>query len=140
MMKKRSVCIIILLTAISLFAVNTNAALIDNGNGTITDTDRGIMWLQDANYAKGIVSEDGSTDYFFASSWAAQLNFAGYDDWRLPSGLNSDGSGPCSAFSCKDSEMGHLYYIELQNPKYGPIENTAPFISLINKILTISSY
>jgi hypothetical protein len=39
--------------------------------------------------------------------------YAGANDWRLWSALNSDGSGPCgSIFDCTDSELGHLFYIE----------------------------
>ena len=47
-MKKKILLILMLLLS---FTVNANAALIDNGDGTITDTDRGLMWLQNANLA-----------------------------------------------------------------------------------------
>ena len=40
------------------------------------------------------------------------LVFGGYSDWRLPSSLNADGSGPCTAGSnCTGSEMGHMFYM-----------------------------
>lgn len=49
---------------------------IDNGDGTITDTSTGLMWL----------AEDSSSpmDWQEALSWCEDLEFAGYDDWRLP--------------------------------------------------------
>lgn len=31
--------------------VPVNEAMIDNGDGTITESDTNLMWLQDANYA-----------------------------------------------------------------------------------------
>jgi len=36
-----------------------------------------------------------------------------WNDWRLPSSLNQDGSGPCEGYNCTDSEFGHLFYVEL---------------------------
>jgi hypothetical protein len=130
MKKTRSVSIIFFV-AIFLFAVNTNAALVDNHDGTITDTDRGLMWLQDANYANTSLSEltsDGTMSWSTALWWADTLVFAGHDDWRLPSALNTNGSGPCVG-TCPGSEMGHLYYTELGN-SYGTLENTGLFYNL----------
>jgi hypothetical protein len=68
------------------------AGLIDKGGGLIYDTDLDITWLQNANYA-------GTTMYWDeASQWAQDLVYQGYNDWRLPSALNQDGSGPDSTF------------------------------------------
>ena len=93
-----------------------NAALVDNGDGTITDTDRNLMWLQDANYAMTSgYDDDGMMTLSAAMTWADTLFFAGHSDWRLPSSLNSDGSGPCAGWNCTDSELGHVYYTELGN-------------------------
>lgn len=50
--------------------------LIDNGDGTITDTATGLMWMQDDSGA-GMDWED-------ALSYAENLDAAGYDDWLLP--------------------------------------------------------
>jgi hypothetical protein len=45
-----------------------------------------------------------------ANAWAAGLSYGGYEDWRLPTALNQDGSGPCLEFNCSGSEMGHMFY------------------------------
>jgi hypothetical protein len=53
-------------------------------------------------------------------AWAEALTveFGGtaYDNWGLPTAYNQDGTGPCTGQNCTDSPMGHLYYIELDNP------------------------
>jgi hypothetical protein len=48
----------------------------DNGNGTITDSATGLMWMQNDN-GSAILWED-------ALSYAENFSFAGYSDWRLP--------------------------------------------------------
>lgn len=67
-------------------------------------------------------------------SWAQNLVYGGYDDWRLPSAFNRDGSGPCWAYSgephCTGSEFGHLYYSELGNSR--GVGNSGPFINMQN--------
>lgn len=96
-----------------------SAALIDRGNGMIYDTDLDITWLQNANMGAGSSYDDGfsTTDGLMiwqnAVAWAANLVYGGYDDWRLPTALNQDNSGPCSGYNCTGSEMGHLFYSEL---------------------------
>lgn len=115
----------IVIVLVFALTVHSHADLIDNHDGTITDTDTGLMWLQDANYAKTSgYDNDGLMNWFEARMWADNLIYAGYDDWRLPSALNSDGSGPCHLDDCADSEMGHLYYTELGNVANGPLNTS----------------
>jgi hypothetical protein len=75
---------------ISLFLnIPAKAILKDNGNGTITDTESELMWLQDAG-ALGrsswpnafIVVEDFNE---FSEKYNPQNYTANYSDWRLPS-------------------------------------------------------
>ena len=54
-----------------------NADLIDNGNGTITDTDTGLMWYQDANFYP-------QTYLPVITETVGNLVYASHDDWRLP--------------------------------------------------------
>ena len=62
-------------------------------------------------------------------TWADNLNFANYDDWRLPSAMNSDNTGPCSGYNCSESEMGYMYYTELGNLAHDSNTNDGPFIN-----------
>lgn len=61
----------------------------DNGDGTVTDNNTGLMWQQTPNYNR--------MDYYDALDYVDTLNTGDYDDWRLPtikelySILNSDG-------------------------------------------------
>jgi len=48
----------------------------DNGDGTITDLNTGLMWIQDPGQ---------KTTYYEAIQKLETYTFAGYDDWRLPS-------------------------------------------------------
>lgn len=48
----------------------------DNGDGTVTDANTGLMWQQ---------GEAGSTmNWEGALTYCETLSFAGYSDWRLP--------------------------------------------------------
>jgi hypothetical protein len=48
----------------------------DNGNGTVTDLNTGLMWQKTPDFVKRALSE--------AESYADSLSLAGYNDWRLP--------------------------------------------------------
>ena len=90
------------------------AALNDRGGGLIYDDVLDITWLADANYAQtSNYDSDGGMDFDEANTWAAGLSYGGYDDWRLPTALNQDGSGPCANINCTSSEMGHMFYNNL---------------------------
>ena len=58
---------------------------VDNGDGTISDTRSNLMWKKDDSF-----KEFGyGINWFEAQDYCEVLNekqFAGYDDWRLPSG------------------------------------------------------
>lgn len=49
---------------------------VDDGNGTVTDTDTGLIWQKET--APGIYSWEQALEY------CESLSLAGYDDWRLP--------------------------------------------------------
>lgn len=128
---------ILVLTILVSFTASASAALVDNGDGTITDTDTNLMWLQDANYAMTSgYDADGLMNWDTANNWANDLSYAGYNDWRLPEILDPDPSctGPNAdgphGYNCTGSEMGHLYHTELENPVGGPLVFTSPFINL----------
>jgi hypothetical protein len=80
--------------------------MVDNGDGTVTDTETGLMWMKNAN--------NGRMTWDEAMSWAQNLLLAGYDDWRLPSGLNRGDDQVCNSqpagVNCPDTEFGTLYF------------------------------
>ena len=114
------------------------ATLIDRGGGLIYDDVLNITWLQNANHANGKMNWDG------ANAWAANLSYydsvraATYDDWRLPTMLDT-GSQNCNfnvvGTDCgwnvqtRDavtgvvySEMAYMYYTNLGlKAPYAPI-------------------
>lgn len=111
-------------------SATADAALISRGtdslgNRLIYDNDLNITWYD--------FSEEGT--WLDAKNWAANLdvNFGGthYNDWRLPSALNPDGSGPTEGFNVTGSEMGHLYYTELGKVAKGSLGSTGPFENLL---------
>lgn len=90
----------------STLAGTAHAALINNGDGTLTDDVSGLMWLANANYAKTSgYDTDGLMTWAVADAWAKDLSYAGHDDWRLPT------TAPAlSGASQTGSEMGNLFY------------------------------
>ncbi len=130
--------ILMLSTILLLIGSTLYADLIDRGGGLIYDTDLNITWLQDANYAKTSgYDADGRMTWYNAKTWADNLVYHGYDDWRLPSTLQPDPNcsiqGQAShGYNCIDSEMGHLYYIELGN--------TGGLIPYMGQFFNLQSY
>lgn len=117
-----------------------NAELIDHGNGFIYDTDYDITWLADANYAMTSgYDADGMMSWSEAMAWADQLEYGGYDDWHLPTALDSAGNppvnGPSNAYGWDNIEMGNLFYNELGGEAYTSIhESTDPDLDLFLNI------
>ncbi len=129
----------------------STAALIDNGDGTITQirTDgTQLMWLQDANQAatSGYPGYETVSEYCHtpnpatcfpispqiglahagALTWASTLDFAGHTDWRMASALNPDGSGPVigSVGQGATGEMINLSFTEgIWRDAPGPFSN-----------------
>jgi hypothetical protein len=58
---------------------------VDNGDGTITDEATGLTWMQfDSGDFLAGENGDGGLTWEAALEWAESLEYAGYDDWRLP--------------------------------------------------------
>lgn len=100
---------------------------VDNGDGTITDQNTGLTWLQ-------MPSQDKYT-WRKAGKYAANLEFAGHNDWRLPSLKElisiedfSDGWPylDASIFNLGDGEVGkHMQYWSNNFYKAGTTHNGA---------------
>jgi hypothetical protein len=59
------------------------ARFIDNGDGTLTDRERGLMWMRNDSW----VETQKILTWHDSQNYARQKNaekFAGYDDWRIP--------------------------------------------------------
>lgn len=103
------------------------AALVDRGGGMLYDTVLNITWLQDANYAKTSgYDADGRMTWGSAKTWADNLVFGGYSDWRLPLYSAVLGAGlwslPPSYDGTTDigfnitsprSELAYMFYVNL---------------------------
>lgn len=129
--------IAVVLLLVSGLPIRMEAALVDLGGGLIYDDDRDVTWLQDANYAKTSgFHPTGEMSWDAATNWVSSLLYAGVGGWRLPSALNSDDSGPTiggihNPPVPNDSEMGHLYYIELGNEGFNSNPyNAGPFTNV----------
>ena len=79
------------------------SALVSRPGGMVYDSTLNITWLADWNQA-------GPMDWTTANDWANDLVYGGFDDWRLPTSLNADATGPCGGLDCSGSEMGHMFY------------------------------
>ncbi len=105
------------------------AALHDRGGGLIYDDVLNLTWLRDANYAKtqydnsgGAMGDaDGKMTWADANTWAANLSYGGYDDWRLPklnpsdTTCNDSFNGVYSGYNCTGGELSHLFAVDLGN-------------------------
>ena len=58
----------------------------DNGDGTVTDLNTGLMWSQSPDFnGDGAINSSDKMTFANALSSADSSTLAGYDDWRLPS-------------------------------------------------------
>jgi len=101
------------------------AALQDRGGGLLYDTVLNVTWLQDANYAKTSgYDADGRMNWSAANTWAANLVYGGYSDWRLaantPVGANWNYNFSYNGTSdvgynviSPHSELSYMYYVNL---------------------------
>jgi hypothetical protein len=77
------------------------------------DTDLNITWLRNANV-------NGPMTWADAVAWAAGYSIGAYADWRLPTTPLTTTGAACAGPNCTDSEMGHLWYVELGNTAVWP--------------------
>jgi hypothetical protein len=113
----KNVIIVLALALGLLFVDQSRAELYDRGNGLIYDDVLDITWLQNA-------LSGGNKNRDKAVEWAANLEYQGFDDWRLPSMSVSSGI-PTGAIDlpvyceyvteleCRDNELGYMYFYNL---------------------------
>jgi hypothetical protein len=104
---------------------SSHAALIDRGGGMIYDSDLNVTWVQNVGLAADTVFPfDGRMTWSDAMTWAANLDYGGHDDWRLPTvepvgasfdynfsnnGTTDVGYGNTSP----NSELAYMFYVNL---------------------------
>ncbi len=66
---------LILIMSLFVFSSAAFGELVDNSDGTVTDTKTGLMWQQ---------AEAGAMTWLAALAYCENLPLAGYNDWRLP--------------------------------------------------------
>ncbi|MFW0778569.1 MAG: DUF1566 domain-containing protein [Rickettsiales bacterium] len=111
------------LFASSTFMFSAQAALYDRGNGLIYDDVHNITWLQDANYAHTSGYKfGGNMSWDEALVWADQLEYAGYNQWRLPSTVLDP---PPAGHNRDSSELGNMYVNYLGNSYVSGLQNTS---------------
>ncbi|UCV07201.1 PEP-CTERM sorting domain-containing protein [Dechloromonas denitrificans] len=102
------------------------ASLVDRGGGMLFDDVLNVTWLQDANYAKTSgYDSDGAMTWNVAKSWAANLTYGGFSDWRLPTAKPVNGVSFNFQFTfggetdwssnilSPASELSYMYYVNL---------------------------
>jgi hypothetical protein len=122
--------------ALCLPVLQAQAALVDRGGGMLYDDGLKVTWLQDANYAKtsgycntagNCLDTVGRMTWTQATTWANNLVYGGYSDWRLasnspvdgtPSGwdntLSADGTTDVGYnITSPSSELSYMYYVNL---------------------------
>lgn len=130
--QKHVVTVLKMIATVVLTAATTlpaRAALHDRGAGLIYDDVLNVTWLQDANYAKSSGFDvDGWMDMDIAKSWAENLVYGAYDDWRLPTAMPVNGTtynyvswydGSTDFgynITSPNSELSYMFYVNLGNP------------------------
>lgn len=108
------------------------AALHAREGGMVYDDVFNITWLGDMNHAQTSgYSSNGQLDWTHATQWAADLNYGGYSDWRLPTLNTADttciGSGINGAgFNCSGGELSHLFVADLGGLAVSVPDDDAP--------------
>jgi hypothetical protein len=75
---------------------------IDNGDGTVTDSLTGLMWLQDATLY-------GKKTWQNAVDFCAALDACGYTDWRLPEEYEGGGAAELDTLGRVDGDPTKEY-------------------------------
>ncbi len=119
-----------LVTPVHAFLINRGTDTL--GNRLIYDDDFDITWY---DFTKAV--DTWANQIAWADTLSVDFGGDIFDDWRLPTALNQDSSGPFSGFhdpptTVITSEMAHLYYTELDIDDGGNLNNPDNFQNLIS--------
>ena len=76
----------------AFLTTSSSAELFDRGDGLIYDSDQDLTWTQDAGMFSGPLFDVFKNGVWVegATTWAENLEFGGFDDWRLPTTTQFD--------------------------------------------------
>jgi len=75
-MKRMINCVLCASVVLFLLCASARAGLVDNGDGTVSDTSTGLMWQK--------ATASGTYTWKQALAYCENLSLAGHHDWRLP--------------------------------------------------------
>lgn len=126
-----------------VFSAHAHAALqgrdvdknADNGFEAYYDTTLDITWLADAGYGEttGALPASGSW-WSWSQSWVQSFEYFGATQWRLPKVQSKISTGTDADFQVgfglgvSTSELGYMYYVNLQLKSGGPTVADTVFI------------
>jgi hypothetical protein len=120
------------------FSGAASALLVNRGANLVYDTVLDITWVRDASLCASLnncVNRDDSTvsggmTWDDANTWAANLVYEGFSDWRLPYSSVVAGAGPITSIylctgagdevACRNNEMGYMFYYNLDGTTGSP--------------------
>jgi hypothetical protein len=125
-----------LVLALILIVTQAKATLIPIDSEYIYDKELDITWIANGNLADTLGSFiNGRASWNDAVNWVDQLEYGGFDDWRLPifdlSEKNCTRYLDPSPDACTLSEMAHLYHVSLESTSLsGPRFNSSTFFNI----------
>ena len=119
--------VVLLFGFLSTFA---DAALLKRGKRMVYDTCLNITILDFSYNSQGFIDA-----HLWAKDLVVYFNYHRIADWRLPKLITA-----CTGYACKQSELGHLWYVELKNQRLyrwdgtinpnGGLQDVGPFVNL----------
>ena len=133
----RKIFVLVILILIFGLTISAQATLFNRGGGMVYSDEMDVTWLLDAKYAMTSgYDADGLMTWADANTWAENLTFGGYDDWRLPTFdpvYNREDVLLDPVAAADLSEMAYLRFAELVPPNdYNSLTDPTPFINLID--------
>lgn len=106
----------------SFITVSANAELVSRlGGQAAYDTVLDITWTTNAGLSE-------PEHQFHQIKWAKDLNYLGFDDWRLPwMSVAASGRVDCSTateLACRDNEYGYMFYHNLGGVEWDDLTGT----------------
>jgi len=101
---------------------------IDNGDGTVTNTDTGLMWEVKTDDG-GNRDKDNTYTWEEALSYCDTLTLASHNDWRLP---NANELQSIVDYSTYDPSINTTFFPDTVSPTYIPIPSSPYWSSTTN--------